>query len=335
VSFYDYDGFGRRSWVAFADGKTQLNAYGWADPTGATGRLLFSEHSHQGQTRYVYLGGKLIAEHNAQAGVRFAHTDALGSPVAWTSPNGSMLAIVTRYEPYGATAEGPQPASIGFTGHVNDGQTGLVYMQQRYYDPIAGRFLSVDPVTTNAKTGDFFGRYHYANNNPYKFKDPDGRAADLALDLVFIAADLVDIGKNGLNLSNGVSLAGNLVGAAIPFATGLGKLASTAVTAGKVADTTSATRSGALAAAKEANGIPRSAQPDAVIKPGTPAGNAAGLDSRNVRQYEFTNSKGEKVSIREDKAATYPDGGSQSRHFNAGPSGGKLEQHHYIDDKKK
>jgi RHS repeat-associated protein len=164
--------------VAFADGRTQLNAYGWADPTGATGRLLFSEHSHQGQTRYVYLGGKLIAEHNAQAGVRFAHTDALGSPVAWTSPNGSMLAIVTRYEPYGATAEGPQPASIGFTGHVNDGQTGLVYMQQRYYDPVSGRFLSVDPVATDADGGGHFNRYAYAESNPYKFVDPDGRAAE-------------------------------------------------------------------------------------------------------------------------------------------------------------
>jgi uncharacterized protein RhaS with RHS repeats len=53
-------------------------------------------------------------------------------------------------------------------------------MQQRYYDPIAGRFLSVDPVTTNEKTGDFFGRYQYANNNPYKFVDPDGRAGALA-----------------------------------------------------------------------------------------------------------------------------------------------------------
>ncbi len=64
-----------------------------------------------------------------------------------------------------------------------------LYMQQRYYDPIAGRFLSVDPVTTNAKDGSFFGRYHYANNNPYKFKDPDGRAADTIFDLGFAAYD--------------------------------------------------------------------------------------------------------------------------------------------------
>jgi hypothetical protein len=51
-----------------------------------------------------------------------------------------------------------------------------VYMQQRYYDPIAGRFLSVDPVTTDAKTGGHFNRYVYANDNPYGFVDPDGRA---------------------------------------------------------------------------------------------------------------------------------------------------------------
>jgi len=53
-------------------------------------------------------------------------------------------------------------------------------MQQRYYDPIAGRFLSVDPVGPDPNTGANFNRYKYAANNPYKFTDPDGRqeAAD-------------------------------------------------------------------------------------------------------------------------------------------------------------
>jgi uncharacterized protein RhaS with RHS repeats len=50
-----------------------------------------------------------------------------------------------------------------------------LYMQQRYYEPLAGRFLSVDPVTTDAKTGSSFNRFAYGNNNPYRFKDPDGR----------------------------------------------------------------------------------------------------------------------------------------------------------------
>lgn len=53
-------------------------------------------------------------------------------------------------------------------------------MQQRYYDPGIGRFLSVDPVQANPNTGASFNRYVYANNNPYKFIDPDGRATENA-----------------------------------------------------------------------------------------------------------------------------------------------------------
>jgi uncharacterized protein RhaS with RHS repeats len=48
-------------------------------------------------------------------------------------------------------------------------------MQQRYYDPGIGRFLSVDPVTADGNSGGNFNRYWYANNNPYRFTDPDGR----------------------------------------------------------------------------------------------------------------------------------------------------------------
>ena len=47
-------------------------------------------------------------------------------------------------------------------------------MQQRYYDPYAARFLAVDPV---AASPGGFNRYWYANKNPYKFTDPDGREA--------------------------------------------------------------------------------------------------------------------------------------------------------------
>ena len=41
---------------------------------------------------------------------------------------------------------------------------------QRYYDPQIGRFLSTDPAVAG------FNLYNYANNNPYRFTDPDGRA---------------------------------------------------------------------------------------------------------------------------------------------------------------
>ena len=169
---YDYDGHGRRGWVVWANGSTQLNAY---TGTGAAGRLMFSNHSTKGGTRYVYLGDKLIAEHNNQTGVSYSHTDALGSQVARTNGAGQIIGTRTRNEPYGATAAGDVPQGIGFTGHVNDPDTGLVYMQQRYYDPIAGRFLSVDPIATNPVDAGGFVRYAYVANNPYRYVDPDGR----------------------------------------------------------------------------------------------------------------------------------------------------------------
>lgn len=57
-------------------------------------------------------------------------------------------------------------------------------MQARYYDPMIGRFYSNDPVGTmgHLSSGNTqgFNRYAYANNNPYKYVDPDGKAGFLA-----------------------------------------------------------------------------------------------------------------------------------------------------------
>lgn len=111
---------------------------------------------------------------SAQEIVQYVHTDALGSPVAISDANGAIVER-TVYEPYGATvgdAKGDRP---GFTGHVSDSATGLTYMQQRYYDPLVGIFLSTDPVDVGLDNGALFNRYMYSALNPYAFVDPDGR----------------------------------------------------------------------------------------------------------------------------------------------------------------
>ena len=107
--------------------------------------------------------------------VEYVHTAALGSVVAVTDANRNIVER-REYEPYGYQLTPTLQNGPGYTGHVQDASTGLTYMQQRYYDPLLGRFLSVDPVTMH-DTGDarHFNRYGYANNNPYTFVDPDGR----------------------------------------------------------------------------------------------------------------------------------------------------------------
>ena len=101
-----------------------------------------------------------------------------------------------------------------------------------------------------------------------------------------------------------------------------------------IADTVSGSRNAALRAAKQANGIPLSAQPIRTIKPNTPEGIKLGLDDRNVLLHEYVNSAGEKIHIRLDKPAGFGQGGvgDQGRHFNAGPAFNKLKQHHFFGE---
>ncbi len=96
--------------------------------------------------------------------------------VAKTDQSGNVIERID-YEPYGALVGGQVKDGPGHTGHVSDAATGLCYMQQRYMDPQLGVFLSVDPVMAYQKPVDQFNRYRYANGNPYKFTDPDGRQA--------------------------------------------------------------------------------------------------------------------------------------------------------------
>ncbi|MCV2886484.1 RHS repeat-associated core domain-containing protein [Aestuariibacter sp. AA17] len=67
---------------------------------------------------------------------------------------------------------------MGYTGHKFDTDLGLSYMQARYYDPVIGRFYSNDPI--GFRDVHSFNRYAYANNNPYKYVDPDGKAPNQA-----------------------------------------------------------------------------------------------------------------------------------------------------------
>ncbi|EQM86254.1 hypothetical protein L681_05870 [Stenotrophomonas maltophilia MF89] len=121
----------------------------------------------------------------AQETVTYIHTDALGSVVAESDANGNVIKRYD-YEPYGAVVGGQVTDGPGYTGHVSDSATGLSYMQQRYMDPQLGVFLSVDPVTAYEQPVGQFNRYRYANGNPYKFTDPDGRNALLAAPLVVV-----------------------------------------------------------------------------------------------------------------------------------------------------
>jgi RHS repeat-associated protein len=215
VASYHYDGHGRRNMSWFTSGGYRHDAY------TQDGKLRMNWATADGGRRYVYLGNRLIAENRDGAGggeVSYPLTDPLGSPVRRTRWDGALI-DKTLYEPYGKTVDGlpgyAEPRLFGYTGHVSDKETGLTYMQQRYYDPIAGRFLSVDPVTTSANDGSYFNRYVYAANNPYKYKDPDGRAFETAWDIASLALSVGQFMQSP-SLGNALGVAVDAAAVAIP-----------------------------------------------------------------------------------------------------------------------
>jgi RHS repeat-associated protein len=119
-----------------------------------------------------------------------------------TDASGNVLWKET-YQPYGSRLNN-QAASgnnkLWFAGKPYDGSTGLSYMGARYYDPVLGRFVGVDPKAVDPENVHSFNRYAYGNNNPYKFVDPDGHSA---LDVVFL---VYDIGKLGAAIYSGTGV---------------------------------------------------------------------------------------------------------------------------------
>ncbi|HSD17233.1 MAG TPA: RHS repeat-associated core domain-containing protein [Thermomonas sp.] len=173
---YRYDAGGRRVRQDVAGASLKYSYY-------SNDGLVVWQRDEPGSKRIsnIYFAGSLVAEYSRPIGsntvtLSYLHTDALGSPIAKTNSSGTVIET-SEYEPYGDLLNRANDDRMGYTGHVMDAASGLTYMQQRYYDPQIGRFLSVDPVAADSATGNNFHRYGYANNSPYRFTDPDGRQA--------------------------------------------------------------------------------------------------------------------------------------------------------------
>lgn len=134
----------------------------------------------------------LAVVQGAYAGtVTYVYTDHLGSVLAEADSGGNILARY-EYSPYGQALVSPGMGTPkdgpGYTGHVGDIDTSLIYMQARYYDPVAGRFLSVDPMGVASAESFSVNRYRYAANNPIGYSDPDGRQECRSCEMSYGAA---------------------------------------------------------------------------------------------------------------------------------------------------
>ena len=64
-----------------------------------------------------------------------------------------------------------------YRGYRYDGDTGLYYLQSRYYDPVSCRFVNADGYASTGQGQIGCNMFVYCNNNPGNYSDPTGNRA--------------------------------------------------------------------------------------------------------------------------------------------------------------
>jgi len=177
---FAYDDFGNRikKQVEGGDTKYYLNR----------GLDLLAELDSQGNITksYVY-GVDLIGTIDSEGNFKYTVQDSLGSTRVLTDDQGNKITEKT-YDPYGSVeymeSSGALSGNlgeavnidenIGFTNQEQDPETGLIYMNARYYNPVIGRFITEDLYKGDIGDAKSLNHYTYAANNPLKYIDPTG-----------------------------------------------------------------------------------------------------------------------------------------------------------------
>jgi len=179
----------------------------------------FYEIENGTATSYFFRDDERIAK-ETYGEMEWYLSDHLGSTTLLINESGLEVER-TEYYPYGEVQSGGLE-KYGFTGKENDADTELMYYGARYYSPEYRIFVQPDSIIADPYNPQALNRYAYALNNPVKYTDPSGHYVETALDLAFIALDVVEVYNNPSDAWAWAALGADVACAALPLATGGG-----------------------------------------------------------------------------------------------------------------
>src|SRR5262249_53144211 len=121
------------------------------------------------------------------------HPDDQGTIELATDEGGNVV-LRRAYGPFGDVqwASSNLPLHRGYTGHYEDGETGLIYMQARYYDPQLARFIQADDIVDgDGVLG--LNRFAYVGNDPMNATDPTGHCGPGCVVFEFIISEAASL----------------------------------------------------------------------------------------------------------------------------------------------
>jgi RHS repeat-associated protein len=114
--------------------------------------------------------GRPLEQISSGGTVMYYLHDQIGSTRLLRSSSGSTVASYT-YDAYGTMVGSTGSASnpLGYVGAYTDSESGAIYLINRYYDPSAAVFLTVDPIVNSTNQP-----FNYAGQDPINNYDLDG-----------------------------------------------------------------------------------------------------------------------------------------------------------------
>jgi RHS repeat-associated protein len=131
---------------------------------------------------FTYDAGGIPLTVTTGGAVYYYITNLQGDVMAITNSSGTAV-VKYRYDPYGKliSTTGSKASTLGkvnpltYRSYVYDTETGLYYLQSRYYDPGVGRFINADVFTSTGQGVLGNNMFAYCGNNPANRSDPTGQ----------------------------------------------------------------------------------------------------------------------------------------------------------------
>jgi RHS repeat-associated protein len=172
-----YDGDGNRVAKSVTSGGVTTTTYYLVDDLNPTGLpQVMDELTNGVVTRTYTYGLQRISEDQIVSNTwtpSFYNYDGTDSVRQLTNVSGTVTDTY-EYDAFGneISSTGTTPNNYLYRGEQWDPDLGLYYLRARYYNPLSGRFFSVDPLTSEGEP-----RYEYADADPVDFLDPTGDEA--------------------------------------------------------------------------------------------------------------------------------------------------------------
>ena len=148
------------------------------------GSMIVSENRNGNIIQYYYNEAGSVIGFRYNGNDYFFRRTVNGDIIAILNTSGEVV-VTYEYDPWGniLSTSGSMAATLGadnpfrYRGYYYDTESGLYYLQTRYYDPAVGRFINADGFTSTGQG--FLGNnmYAYCLNNPISYTDPSGRAS--------------------------------------------------------------------------------------------------------------------------------------------------------------